>query len=123
MKFSEASLTSTYRITGYDPLSIWINQRKYPSPIVLTAHELIEPWGHKNFSDWKISEVEYLVKLPVEMLLIGTGQTYQVLPQAIYQVLVESGKGFEIMDTAAACRTFNLLLMEARSVAAALFIG
>ena len=37
--------------------------------------------------------------------------------------LVEAGLGWEVMDTGAACRTYNILMAEERKVAAALLLG
>jgi uncharacterized protein len=37
-------------------------------------------------------------------------------------LLIEANIGYEIMDTAAACRTYNILMAEGRNVAAALII-
>lgn len=123
MKFSEAHFDSTYRITGYSPEAIWVNRQPYYQPIVITANQLLQPWEQRRFNEWHIAELEQLISLPTEILLIGTGNTYRPLPQELYSALIQAGKGFEIMDTAAACRTFNLLLLEARTVAAALFIN
>lgn len=123
MKFSEALLDSTYRITGYDAQTLKVNGRVFEQSILLTAQSLEQPWSTKTFRDWGVSDITPLLQLKVEILLIGSGYRYQPLAPELYQLLVEHKQGFEVMDTAAACRTFNLLLMEARSVAAALFIN
>lgn len=54
------------------------------------------------------------------VLLIGTGKTIAPLDPALRVALRRFGLGVEIMDTGAACRTFNVLLAEERSVVAAL---
>ena len=56
----------------------------------------------------------------VELLLIGCGKNQSILPPKIRNALKEAGIGLEIMDTGAACRTYNILLAEGRRVAAAL---
>jgi len=55
-----------------------------------------------------------------DILLIGTGPSQVFIPPAIRQRIRERGPVAEMMDTGAACRTFNLLLAEGRRVAAAL---
>jgi uncharacterized protein len=56
----------------------------------------------------------------IDFLLLGTGaQRHNPRPE-LTQAFVEAGIGLEIMDTGAACRTYNVLLEEARAVAAAL---
>ncbi|HEV7372595.1 Mth938-like domain-containing protein [Arenibaculum sp.] len=57
---------------------------------------------------------------PVELLLLGSGQKMQLLPGALRRDLRSAGVVVEVMDTGAACRTYNILLAEARRVAAAL---
>lgn len=56
----------------------------------------------------------------VEVLLLGTGPKIQLLPKALRLSLREAGVVVEVMDTGAACRTYNVLLAEARRVGAAL---
>ena len=56
----------------------------------------------------------------VEILLIGCGPRLMPLPGALRNALRAQGIGCDVMDTGAACRTFNVLLAEARRVAAAL---
>lgn len=55
-----------------------------------------------------------------DILLIGTGTRQVFLPPAMRGRIREKGPVAEVMDTGAACRTFNLLLAEGRRVAAAL---
>jgi uncharacterized protein len=57
---------------------------------------------------------------PAGVLLIGAGAKWQPLPPPAAKALTEAGVHFEIMDTGAAARTYNVLLGEERSVAAAL---
>ncbi len=58
---------------------------------------------------------------PIEILLLGTGGRMQVIPASLRRRLREVlGIGVEVMDTGAACRTYNVLVAEMRPVAAAL---
>jgi uncharacterized protein len=57
---------------------------------------------------------------PIELLLIGTGQRMALLPSKLQAGLRAMGLGIDIMDTGAACRTYNVLIGEERRVAAAL---
>lgn len=52
-----------------------------------------------------------------EIVLVGTGKSMSLLPAAVRQYLESQGLGFDIMDTGAAARTYNVLLMEGRRVA------
>ena len=56
----------------------------------------------------------------IEFLLLGTGPTQRFPEPKLREAFLKKGLGLEVMDTGAACRTFNVLLAEARAVAAAL---
>jgi uncharacterized protein len=60
--------------------------------------------------------------LDAELVLIGTGRSLQFPPAEALRPLIEARLGFEIMDTQAACRTYNILMAENRRVAAALIL-
>lgn len=79
---------------------------------------------------WPIADIESLtlsVLAPVleqsavvDLLLVGTGAKLHPIPNDVRAALREEGLGVELMDTGAACRTFNVLLAEERRIAAAL---
>lgn len=58
----------------------------------------------------------------IEVVLIGTGATQQLLPPAVISQLLAIRIGVEVMDTQAAARTYNILMSEGRRVVAALLI-
>ena len=66
--------------------------------------------------------MDFLARLEVEILLIGTGETQRFPDAATLRPLIDAKIGYEVMDTAAACRTYNILVAEDRLVAAALVV-
>ena len=56
----------------------------------------------------------------VDILLVGTGAKFLLVPPALRQAVRAWGPVVESMATPAACRTYNVLLSEERRVAAAL---
>lgn len=56
----------------------------------------------------------------VELLIIGSGATVQAIPAHARKLFRAHAIGLEVMDTGAACRTYNILLAEERKVAALL---
>ena len=56
----------------------------------------------------------------IELLLIGTGKVAQPISDSIKNLLRSRAIAFDVMDTGAACRTFNVLAGEGRRVAAAI---
>ena len=91
---------------------------EYPHSVFVTETETME---------WAIADISTMT-LPegigpgtgIAVLLIGTGESIAPIPPEIRQSLRSAGIGVEIMDTGAACRTFNVLLAEERAVAALL---
>jgi uncharacterized protein len=54
---------------------------------------------------------------PVELVLLGTGQKQRFISPALSEQLMSQGIGLEVMDSVAACRTYNVLASEGRQVA------
>lgn len=97
-----------------------ISGEVYPGPVLVFPTRVL-PWP---VADWSGVTADSLAAVAedaeVEILLIGTGARMRPLPPALRQALRAAGKGADGMDTGAACRTYNVLLGEARRVAAAL---
>jgi len=109
-------------ITGHGPGFVAINGQVKGQGLVVTHDALIEPWGELGFEALDETAFAVVAKLGTSITLIGTGKRQRFPSVALLRPLIESKRGFEIMDTAAACRTYNILVAEGRSVAAALII-
>jgi len=62
------------------------------------------------------------VPLQPDIVVLGTGASLRFPHPRLTRALLEQRIGLEVMDTAAACRTFNILAAEGRRVAAALML-
>jgi len=113
---------ATYQIRGYRPGSIQINEHFFQKSIIVMPNQLISDWAPQAFSELTSETLAIILKLHPDILLIGTGSMLQFPPTAIYGELINAGIGVEIMDTHAACRTYNVLTAENRNIAAALII-
>jgi uncharacterized protein len=90
---------------------------------VLTAEKILFDWPPASVRELSAAHLHVVLALEPEIILLGTGE-HQVFPTAEIRSLVQrSGVGFEVMDTRAACRTYNVLVQEGRRVAAALILG
>lgn len=109
-------------IRAYEPGLIRIGTRELAASVVVTATSLIEDWRPRHMSDLRASDLEPVLALRPEVLLLGSGAR-QVFPEpSLLATLYSARIGFEIMDTGAACRTYNVLVAEGRNVAAALIV-
>ena len=82
----------------------------------------VQAWHCRNVSELRSEDMETLAALAPELVILGTGAKLKFPPAALLQPLMSRRIGFETMDSAAACRTFNVLVGEARSVVLALMV-
>jgi uncharacterized protein len=76
-----------------------------------------------RIEDLEVEHLQAVLALEPQIILLGTGER-QVFPApAIAAAVQAAGIGLEVMDTRAACRTYNVLVQEGRRVAAALIVG
>ncbi len=99
-----------------------LNRRTLVRSAVVTPKLLIDDWRPQQPNELSIQDVTVLAELEPEVLLIGTGRALTWPDHALLAPLRNKAIGFEIMDTAAACRTYNILMFEGRRVAAALMM-
>ncbi len=83
---------------------------------------LDEQWGPDDFAALSSAHLAALLPIPCDVLLLGTGNRQRFPAPALLRPLIEAGRPVEVMDTPAACRTYNILVAEGRMVAAALII-
>ncbi len=109
-------------VTACDPGSIAVNGRVLTRSLLLLPDHLDDTWGPDAYEALAAEHLAQLAAFSRDVLLLGTGLRQRFPPPQLLRPLIDSGRGFEIMDTAAACRTFNILVAEGRIVLAALII-
>lgn len=120
MRFAEADESGGYLIQAYGPEGIRIAGRTFTRGLILTPARIIEDWGPERILDLDPGHLQPLIDLAPEVIVLGTGAA-QVFPEpALWYLIMERRIGFEVMDTGAACRTYNILMAEGRRVAAGL---
>ena len=122
MKLHLTTAENNNLITGYGENFIEINKRRYQQALIVLANELILNWNPASFEDLTAEHFAEIGELKPEVVLLGTGLTHRFLHPKIAKNLTEKGIPIECMTTAAACRTYNILMSEGRHVAAALLI-
>lgn len=96
--------------------------RRMTSSFILTPNKIIDNWLYKDVSEWTIESFKPLLEQQPELVLLGTGAKLTFPAQQILQSFHQAGIGVEVMNTASACRTFNVLVSENRFVVAGLLI-
>jgi len=123
MHFAREDCRSDRLIRAYEPGRITIGEQHYHTSLILTGQRLIEDWRPRLAGELLREDFTPILELQPEILLLGTGSRLDFPSPALTAHLLQNGIGVEVMDTAAACRTFNILLSEQRRVAAALLIA
>jgi uncharacterized protein len=120
MRFTQDVSTGINVIRGYANGELRVNEIAYRGALILSAATLIDLSNVQNLDDLLKTDVARILALEPEVVLLGTGAR-QIFPAPAFGAqFMRSGIGFEVMDTSAACRTFNVLVSEQRRVAALL---
>jgi uncharacterized protein len=122
MKFNLDQPATINVVRAYGPGLVRIGERSFNRSVIVTASTLLEDWRPRRILDLQASDLDQLLNLRPEVLLIGSGLRQQFPGRAALAALYATRVGFEIMDTGAACRTYNVLAAEGRNVAAALIV-
>ncbi|QDF97438.1 hypothetical protein CJ010_13305 [Azoarcus sp. DD4] len=120
MKLNLDQNASINIVTGYGNDHLMINKVRHDGNLLLTADRIVTGWAPGGFAGLTEQDFAAARELGVEIVLIGTGSRQRFPKPALLLPLMDARIGFEIMDLAAACRTYNILVGEGRSVAAAL---
>ena len=113
---------AAYQIHAYKPGFIQVNETILTQSIIISTTQLIEDWPPQTLFELSADHLKVILTLKPTILLIGTGATLSFPAVELYGELLNQGIGVEIMDTSAACRTYNALTAEGRDVVAALII-
>ncbi|AHE97696.1 Mth938-like domain-containing protein [Thioalkalivibrio paradoxus] len=122
MQFTQITGDDRNLITGYAPDHVAVNGVRHTSSLILRPDRLLAEWPVTGIETLTPQSLEWLHTDPPEILLIGTGSGQAFPERALWAQLHALGWGLEFMDTAAACRTYNLVMAEGRTVAAALIV-
>ena len=109
------------RIRDYGPGRITVNQTVAERSIVVLPDRIAD-WPPQDFAGLTAAHFDFLCTLQPEVVLLGTGDRLQFPSAVLTRALAQAGIGLEVMDTGAACRTYNVLAGEGRNVAAALLM-
>mgnify|MGYP003609968447 CR=1 FL=1 len=123
MRFSLDSDANHYSITSYGLDWVRVSQQEFRRSLIVTPERLVSDWPPQTFGDLVEAHFEVIAGLEPEIVLLGTGSRQRFPRPPLVRSLLARGVGVEIIDTAAACRTYNIIMLEGRRVAAALLLA
>ncbi|MCW3480490.1 Mth938-like domain-containing protein [Neisseriaceae bacterium JH1-16] len=119
MKFNQETSEGSNRFTGYGDGYFLINEERHEGSLIVTA-ETVAAWPVTDFAELAAEHFAMLLDYAPEVVLFGTGKTIRFPHPRLTAALTNAHIGVEVMDSQAACRTFNILMGEDRKVLAVL---
>ena len=108
--------------SGYGSGYVAVNGVRYETGVIVSPDKVTE-WAANGFDALSATDFGFVEELKPEIVIFGTGATQRFPSPGLARPLAAIGVGVEIMDSRAACRTYNILASEGRKVVAAILIG
>ena len=108
--------------TGHGADYVRLGVVEYRDNVLVTPERIVTGWTAGGFDTLSEADFAALVELKPEVVLLGTGASLRFPHPRLTRALTDAGIGVEVMDTPAACRTFNILDAEGRRVVAAVIL-
>jgi len=122
MKFQPDTPNGVNVITRQDPGRVWVGPTLFESSLLVPWAGPVLPWPVHSFEELNADLFEQIALLDPELVIFGSGSRLRFPKPQWLQALIGRRIGVETMDTPAACRTYNVLVSEQRSVVAAMII-
>jgi uncharacterized protein len=122
LKLHADAPSSLNTVTAYGPDFIEINQVRHATSVILTPDQPVLPWEPAAFEALTAQHFEALRGYAPDLVVFGTGARQRFPHPRLTAALAASRIGIEVMDTQAACRTYNILMSEGRRVLAAILL-
>ncbi len=122
MKLHLSTAPGAQLITGYGKGYVEVNGQRHAQSLIVLPERVIAGWAVHAFGELEARHLGELLPHRPEIVLLGTGVRQRFPAPALLADLILADVGVEVMDTQAACRTYNILVAEGRRVAAALII-
>jgi uncharacterized protein len=120
LKLQAERIEGTNAIARHSPEGVVVNGIAHTRSVIVPAQGTVVEWQVESFDGLCEADFEKLLPFQPELVIFGSGARLRFPPPACLRALMRQRIGFEAMDTPAACRTYNVLLAEGRSVVAAL---
>ena len=122
MKFQPDSLAGVNAITRHEPGRLWVGSTRIEGSVIVPWQGEPRPWRPGRMQELAAEDFEAVLACGPELVILGTGLRLAFPAAVLLRPLIDSGKGIESMDTAAAVRTYNVLASEGRRVVGAFIL-
>lgn len=122
MQLSQENPDFLYVLRGVSEAGVLVNQETLARSFLLAPNQIVEDWRPTSAADLQPADMDAVLDLQPALVLLGTGPRQKFPSAAVMAALLTRGIGIEVMDSAAAARTFNVLATEGRRVVAAFLL-
>jgi uncharacterized protein len=122
LKIEREQAAGKNMFTGYGEGYVEVNRARFRESLVVTGERIVKDWPLHSVSELQADHLAAIIELKPAIVLLGTGARFEFPDPARLAPLYKAGIGVEVMDTPAACRTYNILMGEGRDVLAALVL-
>ncbi|MBM0105105.1 Mth938-like domain-containing protein [Steroidobacter sp. S1-65] len=123
MKLTDEKIGGINMIRSYAPGEIRIGETVIRGSCLVTADQIVSDWRPQTAAELTLEDLQQVIAMQPEVVVIGSGPRQQFPAPEVLGAVLSRGIGCEVMDTGAACRTYNILASEGRTVVAALLVG
>jgi uncharacterized protein len=122
MKMQPDRLDGVNVIARHEVGKVWVNATVWDRSVLVPWRGTARAWDVDTHAALTTADFEMILEFEPELVIFGSGLSLRFAPPLLHRALFERRIGVETMDTAAACRTYNVLATEGRSVVAALML-
>jgi uncharacterized protein len=122
MKFAHDDVSTSPLVRAYEPGRIQVGEISYSRSLIVSQGRVLDDWRPQTADQLGSEDFAPVLALDPEVIVLGTGVNQRFPDPTTYAAVMSRGVGLEIMDTGAACRTYNILMSENRRVVAALIM-
>lgn len=110
-------------VRSYAPGEVRVGDAVLHRSCLISAARVIDDWRPQTLDELSEADLAAVFALQPEIVVLGSGTRQRFPDTRLLAAILARGIGCEVMDTGAACRTYNVLVSESRRAVAALFLG
>jgi len=122
MKLTDDRVAGANLVRAYTPGELRIGERVLHRSCLVGVNQLVTDWRPQTLGELTLDDLDAVLALDPELVVLGSGSRQKFPGAQLLAKLLSRGIGCEVMDTGAACRTYNVLASEDRRVVAALLL-
>lgn len=122
MKLHLAAHEGLQLFTGYGAGYVAVNSVRHEK-CLLVSPQAVADWEVSDFDALTAKDFRFIAEWQPEIVILGTGAIQHFPRPELRRAFAATGVGVEVMDSKAACRTYNILASEGRKVVAAILIA